>query len=63
MNILSWVAHFLSAVGAINWGLLKFFRLNLVEYLSNMVKVERLNEAIYAIIAVSGLYSLISLFI
>lgn len=62
MNFLSWIAAFLSALGAINWGLSKFFKLNLVEYLNSMVKVNYLEEALYGVISVSGLFLLLSLF-
>jgi len=60
---LAWVAYFLSSVGAINWGLVKFFKFNLVEYFTRMVKVKYLNEAIYGLVAISGFYALISLFL
>ena len=63
MHVLSWLAYFLSAVGAINWGLTKFFKLNLVEYITEMIKVKYLNEALYAVISVSGFYALVSLFL
>lgn len=63
MTYLSWFAYFLSAVGAINWGLVKFFKFNLVEYVTKMVKVQYFNEAIYGLVALSGFYTLISLFV
>ena len=63
MTILSWLAYFLSAIGAINWGLTVFFKLNLVEYLGNMVKIDYFKEATYATISASGFYLLLSLFV
>ncbi len=63
MDLLSWIAFFLSTIGAMNWGLEKFFRFNLVEYISNSIKVDYLKEAIYGIISLSGLYAMIALFI
>jgi len=63
VSILPWLAHFLSAVGAINWGLTKFFDLNLVEYFCNMVRIQYLRESIYALISVSGFFVLLRLFI
>jgi len=60
---LTWIASFFSAIGAINWGLNKFFKLNLVEYLKNIVKVDYFEEAVYGIISISGFYLLLSLFI
>jgi uncharacterized membrane protein YuzA (DUF378 family) len=58
-----WFATFLTAIGAINWGLTKFFDLNLVEYIGNMVKIDHLKEALYIIVSISGLLVLISLFV
>jgi len=63
MNILPWLAQFFSAIGAINWGLTKFFDLNLVEYFCNMIKIQYLRELIYALVAVSGFFVLLKLFI
>ena len=60
-NPFSWISHIISAIGAINWGLVAFLRFNLVEYLSGMVKVPQLNKVIYALIAICGIYSIISL--
>ena len=62
MNVLTWFAYFLSAIGAINWGLTHFFKFNLVEYLTNMAKVNYLKEAVYGLVALSGFYALVSLF-
>lgn len=63
MMFFLWIAQFLSALGAINWGLTAFFKLNLVEYICGMVKVDYLKEALYGTIAVCGFYMLLRLFV
>jgi len=63
MTILSWLAYFLSAIGAINWGLTIFFKLNLVEYIGDMVKVDYFKQITYGTISVCGLYLILSLFV
>lgn len=62
MHPLTWTAFFLSAVGAINWGLTIFFKFDLVEYICNMVKINTLQQLLYGLIALSGFYALVSLF-
>ena len=61
MFAIYWLTCFLSAIGAINWGLTAFLKLNLVEYIGNMIKVKYLKEIIYGLISVSGFYLLLSL--
>lgn len=63
MSIFSWLAFFFSSVGAMNWGFTYFLRFNLVEYVCEMVKVDYLKEVLYGIVAASGLYAFINLFI
>lgn len=63
MSVISWLAYFISAVGAMNWGFTKFFKFNLVEYITQAAKVNYLNEGIYALVSVSGFYALIDLFV
>lgn len=63
MHPLSWTACLLSAIGAINWGLTKFFAFNLVEYLGEMIKIDYFTQVIYGLVALSGFYVLVSLFI
>ncbi|MCF7899384.1 DUF378 domain-containing protein [Candidatus Babeliales bacterium] len=62
MKFLNGIAFFLSAIGAINWGLVAFFKFNLVEYLSGIINMPNLNAIIYAIVALAGVYSLIAIF-
>ncbi|MCK4651261.1 DUF378 domain-containing protein [Candidatus Babeliales bacterium] len=60
--IMNWIAYFLSSIGAINWGLVAFFNFNLIDYFCNLAGRSNLNKLFYAIIAIAGFYSLISLF-
>lgn len=62
MKFITWLAYFISALGAINWGLVKFFRFNAVEWIAQMIRVNGLADIAYAVIALSGLYAFISLF-
>ena len=56
MKTLDYIALILVAVGAINWGLIGFFDFDLVRVIfGDMSMVSRI---IYAVIGVSGLYSL-----
>ena len=63
MAFFSWLAYFLTSIGAINWGFFHFFKFNIVDYICSMVKVDYLKEALYGIIALSGFYSLLALFV
>ena len=58
---IAWVSHFISALGAINWGLVKFFQFNFVDYVTMMAKVPYLNELAYALIMICGIFSILSL--
>ena len=62
MNVLTWFAHFISALGAMNWGLATFFKFDCIEYLTGMSKIDYLRESAYGLVALSGFYALISLF-
>lgn len=49
----------IAIIGAINWGLIGFFRLDLVEFLfGNMTLLSRI---VYAVVGICGLY-MISMF-
>jgi len=63
VTVLSWITYFLSSVGAINWGLTFFLKLNLIEEFCKMVKINYLREIIYGTISLCGFYLLLSLFI
>ena len=49
----------ISIIGAVNWGLIGFFRFNLVSFLFGDMTL--LSRIIYAVVGICGLY-LISLF-
>lgn len=56
---LDYVALAVAIIGAVNWGLIGFFRFNLVEFLlGDMTLLARI---VYAVVGICGLY-LISLF-
>ena len=51
---LDYTALVIALIGAVNWGLIGFFRFNLVTFLfGDMVWVTRI---IYALVGISGLY-------
>ena len=59
---IAWITHLVSAIAAINWGLVAFFKFNLVTYITMMAKVPYLTELAYAFIMICGLFSLLALF-
>ena len=58
-KFLDYTALVLTIVGAVNWGLIGFFRFNLVTFLFG--DITSLSLYIYALVGISGLY-LLSLF-
>lgn len=57
------VAAVLSAIGALNWGLVGLFRFNLVEELGNLLgQRDLISRIVYVIVGIAGLYLLIDLF-
>ena len=58
-KFLDYTALVLTIVGAVNWGLIGFFRFNLVTFLFG--DMTWLSRIIYALVGISGLY-LLSLF-
>lgn len=57
-----WITHLVSAIAAINWGLVKFFQFNIVEYIVTVSQVTYIGELLYAFIMICGIFSLLSLF-
>ena len=51
---LDWTAITLTIVGALNWGLIGFFRYNLVDSIFGSASV--ISRIIYALVGLSGLY-------
>lgn len=56
MKALNYIALTLVIIGAINWGLIGFFRFNLVSLIFGDMTV--LARIIYALVGLSGLYLL-----
>ncbi|MBE8215753.1 MAG: DUF378 domain-containing protein [Endozoicomonadaceae bacterium] len=62
MKLLNLIFSILTAVGAINWGLVGFFDFNLVTVICNSMPMLGVCEKIiYCTIGVSGVFSLITL--
>lgn len=59
MKIIDYTALTIAIIGAVNWGLIGFFRFNLVQYLFGDLTL--LSRIVYAVVGLAGLY-LISLF-
>ena len=54
---------YLASVGAINWGLVAFWKINLVDYLDRVTGRIGVGLVLYALIGLSGLYALIASFV
>ena len=62
MRFITWLATFFSAIGAINWGLKAFFNFDIVKWAYEVSEFKLLDKILYAVIALSGLISLLMLF-
>lgn len=60
MKTIDKIALFLIVIGAINWGLVGFFRFNLVDTIFGQMSV--LSRIIYALVGISGLWGIKLLF-
>lgn len=56
MKALDYIALILVIIGAINWGLIGFFGLDLVAFLFGSMSI--LSRIIYAVIGICGLYAI-----
>lgn len=56
MNAIDYIVLVLVIIGAINWGLVGFFGLDLVAFLFGSMSV--LSRIIYAVIGICGLYAI-----
>lgn len=56
MKALDYIALILVIIGAINWGLVGFFGLDLVAFLFGSMSV--ISRIIYAVIGICGLYAI-----
>ena len=64
VKIFLFIIYFLSAVGAMNWGLVEFFKFNLVDFIGNFFEQSNLliKKIIYCVIASCGFITLLALF-
>ena len=60
MKIIDTIALILVIVGAINWGLIGFFNVNLVDTIFGTMSI--ISRIIYALVGISGLWSIKLLF-
>ncbi len=58
MNGIDWIACLLVIIGALNWGLMGFFGINLVAMLFGEVSI--VTRVIYCAIGVAGVWGLIA---
>lgn len=56
MKTLRYIALVLVIIGAINWGLIGFFKFNLVDNIFGTMSV--VSRIIYSLVGISGLYCL-----
>ncbi len=57
------VVTLLVILGALNWGAIAFFHMNLVEWVARHVHIPRFVGATYAVIGIAGVVKLVSLFV
>ena len=63
MKILTDISILLSAIGAINWGLVAFLNVDLVKETARLLSmIPNLDKIIYGIVAIAGILALLSLF-
>ena len=60
MKIIDTIALILVIIGAINWGLIGFFKFNLVDTIFGSMSA--LSRIIYALVGIAGLWSIKLLF-
>lgn len=60
MKIIDTIALILVIIGAINWGLIGFFKFNLVDAIFGSMSA--LSRIIYALVGISGLWTIKLLF-
>ncbi|MBD3273120.1 DUF378 domain-containing protein [Candidatus Dependentiae bacterium] len=62
MGLLGRIFSLISAIGAINWGLYALFQFNLVEYSCDMLGRHMWDKYVYIIIALAGIFTVVSVF-
>ena len=60
--LIRWIATLIASLGAMNWGLKVFFNFDLIQFIDAKVPLRSLDRMLYAIVAISGVYVLLSLF-
>lgn len=60
MQWYDWVAVVIVIVGALNWGLVGFFKWNLVEAILGIGST--MTRVVYGLVGIAGLYSIFSLY-
>ena len=63
INIISWILRCICACGALNWGFSVFFKFDIVLYLTRIINIRYFDLVCYGIIALSGFYVFVSLFL
>ena len=61
-SLIKWITTLICAMGAINWGTTIFFGLDLIKFIDAKVPLRSLDRALYAAVAISGFYVLLTLF-
>ena len=56
MKIIDYLAHLLIVVGAINWGLVGFFKFDLVQFIFGDMSI--LSRIIFALVGITKLYAI-----
>ena len=62
-SVLIWLSNLISSIGALNWGLSVFFNFDIVLYVAQFIRVKNVSQILYGVVALSGIFSLLSLFI
>lgn len=55
-------AHLFAAIGALNWGFRSFLNTDIVAYFTGLVGMPQLDRVIYGLIALCGVYVLLTVF-
>ena len=58
-GVIDWVALILVIIGALNWGLIGFFKFDLVAFILGDMSI--LSRFVYALVGLSGIWTIYSL--
>lgn len=56
LDAIDWTAITLTIIGAVNWGLIGLFKVNVVESLFGSNTTSMVTRVIYTLVGISGLY-------